>query len=165
MRKIGMLAIIEATTITGPAKNLLNFAEMMRAGTNEPPVALSIATFERNGSSEIFLNAARKAAIPVHAIPEAGRFDRSAVERLKKLVQELHPDIVQSHAVKSHFLVRVAGLPKLAPWIAFHHGYTWTDRTMRVYNQLDRWSLRAAKRVVTVSEPFREQLVRIGVNR
>lgn len=164
MQKIGLLAIIEAKTITGPAKNLLNFAEIMRATREGPRVELSIATFERNGSSEVFLNAARSAAIPVYSIPEAGPFDRSAVERLKKLAQELHPDLVQSHAVKSHFLVRLAGLPKLAPWIAFHHGYTWTDLTMRLYNQLDRWSLRAASRVVTVSQPFREQLVSIGVN-
>ena len=34
------------------------------------------------------------------------------------------PDVVESHAVKSHFLVRLSGLKRLAPWVAFHHGYT-----------------------------------------
>jgi glycosyltransferase involved in cell wall biosynthesis len=36
---------------------------------------------------------------------------------------------------------------------------------MQIYNQLDRWSLRSARRVITVCEPFRQQLVHIGVAR
>ena len=65
--------------------------------------------------------------------------------------------------MKSHFLVRKSGLNRLAPWVAFHHGYTWPDLRARLYNQLDRWSLRAASRVVTVSQPFRRELIRHGV--
>jgi len=34
-----------------------------------------------------------------------------------------------------------------------------------MYNQLDRWSLRAAHQVLTVSVPFREELIRHGVAR
>jgi glycosyltransferase involved in cell wall biosynthesis len=51
----------------------------------------------------------------------------------------------------------------MAPWVAFHHGYTWPDLRARAYNQLDRWSLRAARRVLTVSEPFRRELMGRGV--
>jgi glycosyltransferase involved in cell wall biosynthesis len=52
---------------------------------------------------------------------------------------------------------------RTSPWVAFHHGYTTTDLKMRVYNQLDRWSLRSAERVVTVSQAFAHSLVRDGV--
>jgi glycosyltransferase involved in cell wall biosynthesis len=79
------------------------------------------------------------------------------------LVDRVRPDIIQTHAVKSHFLVRAAGLQKRTPWIAFHHGYTWPTVKAKAYNQLDRWSLRAASQVLTVSLPFRDQLVAIGV--
>jgi glycosyltransferase involved in cell wall biosynthesis len=58
----------------------------------------------------------------------------------------------------------LAGLPKLAPWIAFHHGYTWPTFRARVYNQLDRWSLRGASKVITVSGPFRDELASKGVS-
>jgi glycosyltransferase involved in cell wall biosynthesis len=78
-------------------------------------------------------------------------------------VARVQPDIIQTHAVKSHFLARLAGLPKLAPWVAFHHGYTWPTVKAKAYNQLDRWSLRSANRVLTVSGPFRDQLIAIGV--
>jgi glycosyltransferase involved in cell wall biosynthesis len=73
--------------------------------------------------------------------------------------------LIQTHAVKSHFLARLAGLPKRAPWIAFHHGYTWPALRVRAYNQLDRWSLTAAAKVLTVSAPFREELAARGVPR
>lgn len=164
MKIIRLLAIIEANTITGPAKNLLSFAGMARSGEIDPPIEVSIAVFTRPGSSELFIERARQASVPVYTIPETSRFDRSVLKRMNSLARELRPDIIQSHAVKSHLLVRLSKLNTLAPWIAFHHGYTWTDLKMRLYNQLDRWSLRAADRLVTVSLPFREQLIRNGVN-
>src|SRR5581483_463600 len=96
-------------------------------------------------------------------IAERGRFDRSVVEGLKELVGRVRPDVVQTHAVKSHFLARQAGLHRMAPWVAFHHGYTWTNFKVRLYNELDRWSLRSAARVLTVSQPLRRELIQKGV--
>jgi glycosyltransferase involved in cell wall biosynthesis len=90
--------------------------------------------------------------------------DRTVIERLRRMERELTPDVVQSHAVKSHFLVRASGLHKRLPWVAFHHGYTWPDLRMRLYNQIDRWSLLGALRVVTVSQPFRTELIERGVS-
>jgi glycosyltransferase involved in cell wall biosynthesis len=158
MKPIRLLAILEATTITGPAKNLLQFAQCAREH-----VEVTIAVFWREGQSNLFLETAGRLAVPVHALPEAGRFDRTLIPTLRSLASELKPDLIQSHAVKSHFLVRAAGLHRVAPWVAFHHGYTWPDLRARVYNRLDRWSLRAAKRVLTVSEPFRRELIGRGV--
>jgi glycosyltransferase involved in cell wall biosynthesis len=158
MKTIRLLAILEATTITGPAKNLLQFAQCARGH-----VEVTIAVFRREGESNLFIETAGRLAIPVHALPEAGRFDRTVIPTLRSLASELKPDLIQSHAVKSHFLVRAAGLHRVAPWVAFHHGYTWPDLRARAYNQLDRWSLRAAKRVLTVSEPFRRELIGRGV--
>src|SRR5207244_790974 len=54
---------------------------------------------------------------------------------------------------------------RMRPWVAFHHGYTTTDRKMRFYNQLDRLSLRAPARLMTVSEAFERQLVGRGIDR
>ena len=71
--------------------------------------------------------------------------------------------MIQTHAVKSHFLARLAGLPKCAPWIAFHHGYTWTDLKVRLYNQLDRWSLPHASKIITVCHSFARDLEHFGI--
>jgi glycosyltransferase involved in cell wall biosynthesis len=160
-----LLAIIEAYSITGPAKNLIEFAELAR----EFDVDTSIATFvrgpESNKFSNTFIETARTKGIAVHVLRERGLGDRALLKDLNELVSRTSPQIVQTHAVKSHFLARLAGLPKRAPWIAFHHGYTWPAFRARVYNQLDRWSLRAAVKVVTVSIPFRDELVSKGVER
>jgi glycosyltransferase involved in cell wall biosynthesis len=160
MKPLRLLAIIEAHTVTGPAKNLLQFAQLARA--SEDPVEVTIATFHRPGDPESFTEAAARAGVTVHRIEERGRLDRSVVPALQELSRRLSPDLVQTHAVKSHLLARLAGLE---PWIAFHHGYTWPHLRARVYNQADRWSLRKAAGVLTVSQPFAEELTRIGVHR
>ena len=163
MKALRLLAFIEATTLTGPAKNLLQFATLAR--TLDPPVETHLATFHRQGDSTVFREAVEKAGLPLTLIPEKGRFDRAAMRGMSDLLDSVAPDIVQSHAVKTHFLTRSAGLHQRAKWVAFHHGYTWPDMRARIYNQLDRWSLRAARGLVTVSLPFREQLEKQGVDR
>ncbi len=160
MKPLRLLAIIEASTVTGPAKNLLQFAQLARS--MDSPVDVTIAAFHRAGDPEVFREAAASAGVTVHYIEERGRFDRSVVTALQELNRRLAPDLVQTHAVKSHFLARLAGL---RPWIAFHHGYTWPDLRARVYNQADRWSLPKAAGVLTVSQPFADELNRRGVRR
>lgn len=165
MNRVRLLAIIEAETITGPAKNLLQFAKIVRLAGTESPVDPAIVTFVRAGrDSGLFVNKAREASLPVYTIAENGRFDRSVIGSLKRIVAEFRPGIIQTHAVKSHFLLRASGCHRSAPWVAFHHGYTWPDLRARMYNELDRWSLRAADRVVTVSQPFRDQITARGVH-
>lgn len=158
---VRLLAVIEASTITGPAKNLLQFAGL---AASLGGVEVHAAVFQRPEAPTLFLETARRLSIPVHVVPEKGRFDSTVLPALSALVRELRPDIVQSHAVKSHFVVRKAGIPRLCPWVAFHHGYTTPDLRAQLYNQLDRWSLRAAPQVITVSLPFREELIRKGVS-
>ena len=159
MSRFRLLALIEAYSVTGPAKNLLEFA---RFGARRG-VETIVATYTRGEASNAFIESARTQGLDVHVIEERGLYDTAVVEALRGIARKVSPDIVQTHAVKSHFLARMAGLPEGAPWVAFHHGYTWPTARARLYNQLDRWSLRAARRVVTVSGPFREQMLARGV--
>jgi glycosyltransferase involved in cell wall biosynthesis len=156
-----LLAIIEAYSMTGPAKNLIEFATLAR----ELDVDTTVATFIRGDESNTFIETARQSGIAVLALRERGLYDPGVVKSLAALVLRHDPHVIQTHAVKSHFLARLAGLPKRVPWIAFHHGYTWPTLRARAYNQLDRWSLTAARKVLTVSSPFREELVAKGIAR
>jgi glycosyltransferase involved in cell wall biosynthesis len=164
MSSLRLLAIIEASTITGPAKNLLEFARRAPA----LGVDITIATFVRGEAENQFTQSVRALAaecrgVSLETIPERGPFDPEVLRALRRTAARVRPDAIQTHAVKSHFLARSAGLPAQAPWIAFHHGYTWPTLKAKAYNQLDRWSLRSAARVLTVSLPFRDQLVAFGV--
>jgi len=165
MKPLRLFAIIEAYSITGPAKNLLEFAGRAAAQN----VFTTMVTFTRGEAENQFTRAALEVAarhegVYLETIRERAPFDPVALRSLRALAKRVQPDAIQTHAVKSHFLARAGGLAELAPWVAFHHGYTWPDMKARAYNQLDRWSLRAARRIVTVSQPFRDELVGFGVS-
>jgi glycosyltransferase involved in cell wall biosynthesis len=164
-----LLAVIEASSVTGPAKNLIDFARLARELPSKQRIETSVATFERQSAEgqaqppNAFLEALREAGIPAFTITQHSVTDRRAISGLHEAVRRFTPDIVQTHAVKGHFLLRLSGLGAQFPWIAFHHGYTFPNLKMRAYNQLDRWSLRGAARVLTVSLAFERQLRRQGI--
>ncbi|HVF54667.1 MAG TPA: glycosyltransferase [Pyrinomonadaceae bacterium] len=186
---IKLLAVIEATTVNGPAKNLIKFClnardESLLALTGLPRVETTVVTFHRgrdtsNGHTHSdhpdgdasreapneFVAAARAAGIEVDVINERFRFDSSVLEQLRSIVRRRAPDVVQTHMIKSHFLMKLSGLAREFPWVAYHHGYTTTDLKMLAYNQFNRWSLPSATRVVTVCEAFAQQLAQKGVRR
>lgn len=160
---IRVLAVMEGTMVTGPAKNLFAFARL--AANNSGPIiaGLSLATYQRGPNPTPFIQRAREEGLTVDLIPESRAFQPSILKSLAAIVRERKPDIIQTHNIKSHFLVRMLGLPRKLPWIAFHHGYVATSPRVHIYNQLDRWSLRAADRLVTVCKPFADQLTNIGI--
>jgi glycosyltransferase involved in cell wall biosynthesis len=191
-RPIKLLAILEASTVTGVARNILDFCEGVRdlneRLTGSLPIETSLVTFNRTRAAAAppptdemrrlegshlesvtdeppneFVKSARELGIHVDVIAERFRFDLRVIPALRRIVNERAPDILATHNLKSHFLVRLSGLNRSYPWIAFHHGYTTTDLKMRVYNQLNRWSLPAADRVVTVCQAFARELAREGV--
>jgi glycosyltransferase involved in cell wall biosynthesis len=99
--------------------------------------------------------------LDVELIPERRRFDLGVIPALRSVIESREPDLVVTNSVKSHFLLWRSRLWRKYPWVAFHHGYTSTDRKMSVYNRLDRWSLPKADRLVTVCRAFARELVDI----
>lgn len=152
--------------ITAPARIILNFAADSRESMDLTLVSFARGIPDRAGSApeSDFIAAARKLEIPIQIIRESGRFDFGAVRQLARLVECLKPDLVQTNAVKSHFLVSLLRRRSFR-WIAFHHGYTREDLKMRLYNRLDRFSLKRCDRIVTVCEPFAQQLTEQGIAR
>jgi glycosyltransferase involved in cell wall biosynthesis len=177
---IKLLAILEASTVTGVAKNVLDFCQCVRHLNQKAPgsadVESSLVTFDRrrapqSDESEMacdeaaneLVSVTRELGINIDVIRERFRFDLRVVPALRRIVNERAPDIIVTHNQKSHFLMRFSGLWRRYPWVAFHHGYTTTDLKMRAYNQLNRWSLPAADRVVTVCRAFAQELEKEGV--
>ncbi|MFL6332377.1 MAG: glycosyltransferase [Pyrinomonadaceae bacterium] len=174
-RTLRLLAVMEAATVTGAAKSMLDFcraAGEARGAPGVPAVYVSIVTFTRGGRDPLifdegrggagapneFVNAARALGLRCDLVGERFRFDPRALRGLREAVRRRAPDLVLTHHVKSHFLMLLSGLRRQFPWVAYHHGYTTTDRKMLAYNRLDRWSLPAADRVVTVCEAFAREL-------
>ena len=164
-----ILSLVEATTINAVAKNVLEFHrcanEVAQSEVDFPKIEGVLVTFNRSRdpgeSANEFVAAARNLGLAVENIPERRRFDLSVIPALKKIINERRPDVVVSHSVKSHFLLWRSHASRRLPWVAFHHGYTSTDRKMRVYNRVDRWSLPATDRIVTVCHAFARELSQI----
>ena len=164
-KTIKLLAVVEATTVNAVAKNMLEFyraaEELQQNSSAAPRVELSLVTFNRGLDEDApneFVRAARGAGIEVDDIPERWRFDLKVIPALRKVIEARAPDLILTHSVKSHFLLWRSQLWQNRRWIAFHHGYTTTDHKMRLYNQLDRWSLPRADRVITVCQAFASEL-------
>jgi glycosyltransferase involved in cell wall biosynthesis len=165
LRPIRVLALMEAASVTGPAKNLIEFATRAARSSVGVRAEIVVATYER-ASHRVpnkFAEAVRNAGIELSIINERFVFDPAVLGQLRSLALSRKFDIVQTHNCKSHFLVRLSGVHTHCRWIAFHHGYTTTNLKDRLYNQFDRWSLPAAYRVVTVCQSFACRLERVGV--
>jgi glycosyltransferase involved in cell wall biosynthesis len=163
-----ILSLVEATTINAVAKNILEFHrsanELSQSAADFPGIEGVVVTFERgrerSEAPNEFVTAARELGLAVDVIHERRRFDLSVLPKLRKVISERGPGIVVTHSVKSHFLLWRSHISRQHPWVAFHHGYTSTDRKMRVYNRLDRWSLPSADRLITVCHAFARELSR-----
>ncbi len=165
-----VLALAEGHTVHGPAKNLLTFSRVCQQSEGMDLVRLELAPFERSHEGlapslepNEFLEEASRSGIPIHCIREGFRFDPRMIRSLRTLVAQVNPDFIQTHHAKSHFLVRMSGVWKKHPWIAFHHGHTRGAARLKIYHGLDRWSLRTAAQVVAVSGTCAQQLVSFGV--
>jgi glycosyltransferase involved in cell wall biosynthesis len=167
MTTIRVLALMEAARVTGPAKNLIQFCRTVGELPEGPRIQVTVATFRRGvlkSERDGFRAALEESGIWTDVIEERSVFDVARqLSQLREIVGRRAPDIVQSHGVKSHFLLRLSGLPKSRPCVAFNHGYTVPDLKMRLYNQFDRWSLRMPGLIVTVSEAFRRDLISSGI--
>lgn len=168
-RPLRLAAVMEAATVTGPAKNLLEFCRLTSASRPEaslPRIEALLFTYVRRGDPpNRFADAVRAAGLRLVVLEEQARFDRAVIGQLQTHLESFAPDVIQSHNPKSHFLFRYGGLDRRWPWVAFHHGYTTPDLKMRLYNQINRWSLRTPRRVITVCQPFVDLLARQGVPR
>lgn len=168
---IRILALVEADTVHGPAKNLLNFCRASLQIECPGAVTVSLARFERspecspvvsNAPNE-FVQAASRLGVPIHSVRERFRFDPRVIERLRRVVEEVDPHVVQSHHSKSHFLVLASGIWRTRRWVAFHHGHTDSLLRLRLYQGLDRWSLRTPAQIVAVSHAGARQLIGFGI--
>ena len=163
---IKLLTIVEATNINAVAKTVLDFYraahELNETQTDFPLIEGTVVTFGRRQADHAapgdFVTAARQLGLQVEVILERRRFDLRVIPALRGIVERHAPDVVVTNSVKSHFLVWRSRVWRQRPWVAFHHGYTDTDRKMRLYNRLDRWSLPHADRLVTVCQAFAKEL-------
>jgi glycosyltransferase involved in cell wall biosynthesis len=162
-----ILAMMEANSVTGPAKNIIGFCRWLRTPEGaQTRLSVAIATFTRNAGADhhAFASAVRAAGTDLYVIRERYRYDPGVMPQIREIAAQWEPDIIQTHNNKSHLLAKL--LPELRRrrlWFAFHHGDAYPDLKQRLFNHVDRVSLRSADRVVTVCQAFMPRLAACGV--
>ena len=164
-----VLVLMEATRVTGVARNVLEYAKLARTGVGGLQILFSFAIIRRGRyatrPSDGLVTATAAAGFPLEVVFERHRYDPRLLLSVRRLVDDHEPDLVETHHVKSHCLIAMSGVSHRYPWVAFHHGYTQTDLIVRTQNQVDRWSLRHAGHVVTTNHRFARMLEHRGVHR
>jgi glycosyltransferase involved in cell wall biosynthesis len=159
--------MMEANSVTGPAKNLLGFCRWLRTPEGaQTRLEVAIATFTRSAGADnqVFTDAVRATGVDIYLINERFRFDPGVLPQIRDIADKFAPNIIQTHNNKSHLLIKL--LPEVrrrSSWFAFRHGDTYTDLKQRLFNQVDRVSIRSAERVVTVCQAFVPRLAACGV--
>jgi glycosyltransferase involved in cell wall biosynthesis len=164
---IRVLALLDDNVVSGKVKPVLALARYAREDRKEPRrLDISMLTFVRAESDPEFVGELRQEGFSIEVVRERRRFDFSVFAQIRAIVARRRPHILWTHSSKTHFLVRLGGLHRRTAWVASHHGYTATSLAWRLYQQLDRWSLRGADSVITACDAFAADLnVRLGIKK
>ena len=83
---VQVLALMEATAITGPVKNLIEFAvgASQQQHSGSPKLNFTVVTFQRGKIESSFVAAARHAGLEVIIIHERFAFDPSILDNFGK---------------------------------------------------------------------------------
>lgn len=164
---IRVLAMLDDTFLSGKVKPVVTLARYASQDRRlVQPLQISMLTFSRSSAAPEFVTAFRQEGLSIDVVRERRRFDLGVFSQLREIIDKRQPHVIWTHSAKSHFLVRIAGLARGRSWVAFHHGYTATSLTWRLYEQLDRWSLHGADRVMTACNAFAVDLnERLGIRK
>ena len=92
---IRILAMLEANSISGSAKAVLEFArEASRSQSESAKICLSILTFSRSPAESKLTQAVRSAGIESDVVCEHGRFDRGVIPQLQALIKTRRPHVI-----------------------------------------------------------------------
>ena len=155
-------ALLDTVQVSGPGRQLAALAKCLRYSS----VDLLVVTFHRAGRPRApFLDFLDSEGVRYVVHEESGPFDRTLVGRVRRQLAEWKPDVVQTHGYKPTvigYLLRRDRASARWPWIAFFHGATSENLKVKLYHWLGNRMLRAADRVVVMSEAHRTHFSHLG---
>lgn len=143
----------------GPDKTILAGAAIADRGTVETTVC-----YVRDARDTVFAIdcRARDLGIDYVEIIEQHSFDRSVWPALRKLVRERGIDIVHAHDQKTDFLTWLLGRRERIIPFSTAHGFAGDSHKERFYYAVEKRLLATFPRVIAVSNPIRDELIRTG---
>jgi glycosyltransferase involved in cell wall biosynthesis len=104
------------------------------------------------------IEAGKKMGLNTVVFDSKGRFDFRTALRVRRFIKEKRIDILHTHNYKSDVVGFLATRFAMTNWVATNHVWHGLDRKLRLYEHLDAFLLRFARRVVAVSDEIKTQL-------
>jgi glycosyltransferase involved in cell wall biosynthesis len=137
--------------------------DLCRASLSGPFPPLVASFFDLREPHLELHEAAEKEGLPTRLLTCRGRMDLNALQQLRHVLIQDGVKILHCHGFKADFYGLLTGRPLKIPLIATSHLWTKSSPVIRWYERLDGLCLRFFDRVVAVSSPIRDELVRAGV--
>lgn len=162
----GAIRVLHVRTVRGngggPEKTLFRGAAYYpRFGVS----AEALYLLDAGTPSDLLIERARQAPLPVHLVAERSAMDPAGAGALARLVRGRRFDILHTHDYKANALARLLWPAGGYRIVATAHGYNRTTRREGCYYALERLLLRSADAVICPSAQLAEQLAGSGVPR
>ncbi|MBK27040.1 MAG: hypothetical protein CME70_23755 [Halobacteriovorax sp.] len=109
-----------------------------------------------------FLTEANELGLKTKVFICYSKFDRKLKKGLTKKLIEANPAIVHAHGFKAALYGHLCS-PKAAKFLITHHGITSHTLKVKIYEAIEKWTMKKAHKVIAVSEMMRIDLERRGV--
>jgi len=144
-------ALVPSEAVSGPGRQVTALARALQgAGIG----CLVIAFHRRGRPPSGFAQYLREAGVEHCVVEDGGPIDWRMASRVGSVLRRWRPSIVQTHGYKATAVAYLLRGLQHRPWrwIGFHHGVTTEDVKDRFYHWVDKQLLRAADRVVVMSQ-------------
>ncbi len=144
-------ALVPSEAVSGPGRQVTALARALQgAGIG----CLVIAFHRRGRPPSGFAQYLREAGVEHCVVEDGGPIDWRIASRVGNVLRRWRPSIVQTHGYKATAVAYLLRGLQHRPWrwIGFHHGVTTEDVKDRFYHWVDKQLLRAADRVVVMSQ-------------
>ena len=144
-------ALVPSEAVTGPGRQVTALARALEGAGIE---CLVIAFHRRGRPPSGFAQYLREAGVRHCVVEDGGPTDWRMASRVAATLRSWRPSIVQTHGYKATAVAYLLRGLQHRPWhwIGFHHGVTTEDVKDRFYHWVDKQLLRAADRVVVMSQ-------------
>jgi glycosyltransferase involved in cell wall biosynthesis len=135
-------------------------AELRRMGVT------SVVGAFRNSAKAVHLEVlehAERAGVRTEEITCQGRYDRSAIQAIRSLIERHKIDVIHCHNIKANLYAWLLARYRNVALVSTCHGWCITSAKSWLLSVLDRCILHAMDRVVLVSDRMKPQIRRLGL--
>lgn len=157
--KVRMLIMVDSVFLGGPERYILGYAKRIRG-----LLKTAVATFgDGNPEGSRFSHALGAEMVDALNIPCASSYDPRQLTGLIELLRRDEFNLINSHGYRANLIGLIASRMLKIPIVATFHGWTGSDAKVRVFDRIDRVSLRMVDHIITVSEANKTRLKHLGI--